>query len=102
MNVGTNKDKGRVGLSMAIAYYGSLGCTVSIPLNDTQDYDLVIDDGTKLKKVQVKCTGYVTKHGVYSVSMKSCGGTRGKMYKTVQDTDIDTLFVFQAIIMLKF
>lgn len=89
----TNKDKGRTGLAMAIGYYGSTGRTVSIPLNDTQDYDLIIDDGGVLKKVQVRCTGYITKHGRYSVSVKSCGGTNGGIYGHVIDSDIDILFV---------
>jgi hypothetical protein len=31
----TNKEKGRAGLSFAIAYFGSNGYTVSLPLNDT-------------------------------------------------------------------
>jgi len=31
----TNKDKGRAGISAAIAYFGMNGYTVSIPLNDT-------------------------------------------------------------------
>lgn len=31
----TNKDKGRAGLSLAIAYYGTQGYTISLPLNDT-------------------------------------------------------------------
>lgn len=39
----TNKEKGNSGLGMAIAYFSSNGFTVSIPLNDTQDYDLVIE-----------------------------------------------------------
>ena len=30
-----NKEKGNTGLAMAIAYYGSNGYIVSIPLNDT-------------------------------------------------------------------
>ena len=30
--------------------------TVSIPLNDTQDYNLVIDKNNELKTVQVKAT----------------------------------------------
>ena len=38
----TNKDKGRAGMSFAIAYFGSNGYTVSVPLNDTQWYDLII------------------------------------------------------------
>ena len=39
----TNKDKGRAGMSFAIAYFGSNGYTVSVPLNDTQWYDLIIE-----------------------------------------------------------
>lgn len=46
----TNKDKGRAGISAAIAYYGMNGYTVSIPLNDTQDYDLVIEKDNIFKK----------------------------------------------------
>ena len=36
----TNKEKGNSGLGMAIAYFTTSGYIVSIPLNDTQDYDL--------------------------------------------------------------
>lgn len=38
----------------AIAYYSKLGWTISIPVTDSQDYDLIVDTGTKLLKVQVK------------------------------------------------
>jgi hypothetical protein len=31
-----NKEKGRAGLSLAIAYFGSNGYTINIPLSDTQ------------------------------------------------------------------
>lgn len=50
MKFDTKKNIGNTGLSMAIAYFGSNGYTVSIPLNDTQDYDLVVDIDGKLKK----------------------------------------------------
>lgn len=50
----TNKDKGRAGLSAAIAYFGMNGYNVSIPLNDTQDYDLVIEKIINFKKYNVK------------------------------------------------
>ena len=39
----TNKEKGNSGLGMAIAYYSCNGYIVSVPLNDTQDYDLIVD-----------------------------------------------------------
>lgn len=40
MNFDSNKEKGNSGLGMAIAYFTTKGYTVSIPLNDIQDYDL--------------------------------------------------------------
>lgn len=89
----TNKDKGRAGLAIAIGYYGSNGYTVSIPLNDTQDYDIIVDKGDGLKKVQVKCTGCTTERGAFVCFLTSSGGTSGKVYKRVVDTDIDLLFV---------
>lgn len=89
----TNKHRGNAGLSFAIAYFGCNGYTVSVPLNDTQDYDLIVDDGGSLQKVQVKATSQVDSNGEYSVSLKSSGGTKGIAYKNVRDTDIDLLFV---------
>lgn len=93
MNFNTNKEKGNTSLGIAIAYYSSNGYTVSIPLNDTQDYDLIVDKNNKLKKVQVKSTACKTKYGSYQVALKSCGGTKGKTYKTLIDTKIDELFI---------
>ena len=77
---------------MAIAYFGSNGYTVSIPLNDTQDYDLVVDLNGELQKVQVKATNSKTTKNAYSVPLRTISGTTRKPYKTVRDTDIDLLF----------
>lgn len=93
MNINDNKSKGKAGLAIAIGYYGNEGYTISLPLNDTQDYDLIIDNGESLKKVQVRCTGHINKYGRYEVSVKSSGGTKGCTYSHVKDTDIDILFV---------
>ena len=89
----TNKEKGNAGLGIAIAYYSSNGYTVSIPLNDTQDYDLIVDKENVLKKVQVKATSCKTKYDKYQVALKSCGGTKGKTYKTIMDTNINEVFI---------
>lgn len=89
----TNKEKGNTGLGMAIAYYSSNGYTVSIPLNDTQDYDIIIEKNGNLKTVQVKASGCKRKNGTYQVSLKSCGGTKGKTYKTVIETNVDYVFI---------
>jgi len=78
---------------MAIAYFGSNGYTVSLPLNDTQDYDLIVDKDGELKKIQAKATNHKTPQGFYQVGLRSCGGTNGGVYKTVVDTNIDYLFI---------
>lgn len=96
MNFNTNKEKGNVGLGMAIAYFTSNGYTVSIPLNDTQDYDLVIEKNNFLKTVQVKATGCKTKYNIYQLTLKSCGGTKGATYKTLINTKVDYLFIFTS------
>lgn len=89
----TNKQKGNAGLGIAIAYFSANGYTVSIPLNDTQDYDIIIEKNGMLQKVQVKTTACKRKNGNYQVALKSCGGTNGKTYKTIIDTNIDILFI---------
>ena len=89
----SNKEKGNAGLGIAVAYYSSNGYTVSIPLNDTQDYDLIVDKNNVLKKVQVKATSCKTKYNRYQVALKSCGGTKGEAYKTIIDTKIDEVFI---------
>lgn len=100
MKFTSNKEKGNSGLAVAIGYYGTQGYTVSIPLNDTQDYDLIVDNGEKLLKVQVKATSARTDYGYTTVHLSSCGGTLGQVYKTVKDTDIDILFVVTELLEL--
>lgn len=92
----TNKNIGNAGLSMAIAYFGSNGYTVSLPLNDTQDYDLIVDKDDALLKVQCKATNRKKENGSYELSLVSRGGTRGTTYKTVIDTNIDLLFALRG------
>ena len=89
----SNKEKGNSGLGMAIGYFTTNGYTVSIPLNDTQDYDLIVEKNNILQKVQVKSTGCIGKGGNYQVALKSCGGTNGKTYKTILNTSVDLVFI---------
>ena len=88
----TNKDKGRAGMAMAIAYFGANGYTVSIPLNDTQDYDLIVDKDGVLQRVQVKATGQKKDNGNYCCSLKSVSGTSRQVIGTVKDSSADLLF----------
>ena len=84
----TNKDKGRAGMALGIAWFGANGYTVSIPLNDTQWYDFVAEKDGKFYTVQCKATGSKDN----SISLRGTGGTNGKVYDRVIDYPIDFLF----------
>lgn len=87
----TNKEKGRAGLSLAIAYFGANGYSVNIPLNDTQWYDLVIEKDGKFETVQCKATGF--KNG--DIDLRTTigkGQNKNKTSYTLIDTPIDLLF----------
>ncbi len=97
MKFSTNKEKGNSGIGVAIGYFTTEGNIVSIPINDTQDYDLVVDIENSLKKVQVKATTEKERSGATRVSLASNGGTKGVRYKTVSETDIDLVFVVNEL-----
>lgn len=84
----SNKDKGRAGMSIGIAYFGANGYTVSIPLNDTQWYDFIVEKDGIFQTVQCKATGSKDN----TISLKSCGGTKGASYDTVINHPTDLLF----------
>ena len=88
----TNKDKGRAGMSFAIAYFGSNGYTVSVPLNDTQWYDLIIEKDGIFQTVQCKATGSQNN----TISLRNCGGTKGKEYDNVLNHNLDLLFCLNS------
>lgn len=84
-----NKLKGRIGLSMAINYFTIKGYTISLPLNDTQWYDMIIEKDGLFQTVQCKCTS--TDNG--EVSLKSTGGTKGTVYDSILNhSELDFLF----------
>ena len=56
----------------------------------------IVEKDNKLQKVQVKSTGCIAKGGKYQVALKSCGGTKGKTYKTIVETNIDLVFILTA------
>lgn len=88
-----NKEKGRSGLAMAIGFFGSHGYTVSIPLNDTQDYDLIVDKSGEMKRISVKATSQRTNYGATIVSLRNTGGTKGMVYGRECNKNIDYVFV---------
>ena len=70
------KQTGRIGLTMAINYFTIKGYTVSIPVNDTQWYDLIIEKDGIIETVQCKATQ--TENS--TIDFRSTGGTNGGVY----------------------
>lgn len=89
----TNKEKGRAGLAIAIGYFGSHGYTVSIPLNDTQDYDLLIDKDNTISRISVKATAQRSEYNIPIVNLVNSGGTKGSVYGRECNKNIDYVFV---------
>lgn len=90
----TNKQKGNAGLAVAIGYYGSHGYSVSIPLNDTQDYDLIIDKDGVLTKVNCKATSsqVSSNRDAFGIDLRHTGGTNGGVYGHTLEEDLDAIF----------
>lgn len=87
------KKQGDVGLGAAIGWFTLHGYTVCIPLTDSQDYDLVVDNGA-LKRVQVKTTCRRSKYGIFEVELRTKGGNKsGTTTKLFDGTKVDLLFV---------
>ena len=93
-NCKNSRYKGNVGLAMAIAYFTKEEYLVSLPLVDIDDYDLIVDMGKKgLKKVQAKTTEYITRHGIYQILLKTCGGNQSfNTVKRFDGTKVDFIF----------
>lgn len=48
-NAINSKKQGDIGMCYAMAYFSKIGYTVSVPITDSQDYDLIVDNGALLK-----------------------------------------------------
>ncbi len=89
----TNKEKGRAGLASAIGYFGTHGYTVSIPLNDTQDYDILVDKDNVISRISIKATSQRSPYGITICDLRNTGGTKGKVYGLEKNKKIDYIFV---------
>lgn len=74
------------GVERAIAHFTQCRYTVCLPLNGTQAYDLVVDDGHGLLTVSVKTTAQRAPSGNYEVELRTKGGSRNH-------NRVDSLFV---------
>lgn len=98
-NQKTTLAQGALGLSRAIYEYQKSGYTVSIPLVDAQDYDLVIEKDGVFQSVQCKTTSVkcklannVKSNNQFQVSLRSIK-TNTKVTTITKRGKYDLLFV---------
>jgi len=82
--------KGDIGVSQAIATFTKLGFDVSIPLTESAHYDLIIDTGSNLKRVQVR---YTSKKDVDLRRIHS--NSLGYVVKKSLENTYDWLYVYK-------
>ena len=74
---------------MAINYFTCNNYTVSLPINDTQWYDLIVEKDGIFQTVQCKAT--MTETG--DIDFRSTGGTNGGVYDNLLNhNNLDYLF----------
>ena len=95
MNYRNSKKQGDAGLGQAIAYFTINGYEVALPLTDSADWDLVVENGNGLKKVQVKTSYQLAPSGneVFSITVLGGNRTGRGTRKVVADQNYDLLFL---------
>lgn len=79
-----------IGVGRAIAHFNDQGFSVFIPVSDINRYDLIVDDGDGLKRVEVKTTSSATS----DVPLRTLGGNQswsGEV-KRISSLDCDLVF----------
>ena len=72
----TTRNQGDHGVAQALAYYASQGWPVSVPFGEGQRYDLIVDRGGVLSRVQCKSTLSKVRSGSYQAELRPRGGNR--------------------------
>jgi hypothetical protein len=72
------KQFGNIGIGKAINFFLSKGYVVSLPINDSQSYDLVVEIDNKLCKIQVKMSGQKKENGIFIIDLRSTGGNQSR------------------------
>lgn len=91
----TSVTQGTIGLGIAIAWFVENGYIVSLPLNDNQSYDIVVDNGNGLKRVQVKTTRFKANGcSNYIVNLKTVRANKNEnKIKHFSCKDCDFVFI---------
>jgi hypothetical protein len=87
----TTQRKGDVAVSQAIASFTKRNWDVSIPLTESAAYDLLVDDGVAIYRVQVRytSTNEVDLRNIHSNS-------KGYVVKKITSTSYDWLYIYKS------
>lgn len=92
-----NSIQGNIGFGKAIEYFTSQGIPVSIPLNDTQKYDLIADFNGGLQRISIKTSRYTQNGLSFEVALKNSGGSSGKsVIRNFDNASCDYVFIYTA------
>jgi len=81
--------KGDIATTHAICIFTSMGYDVSLPITESASYDLIVDDGIKLFKVQVKYSSDIC------VDLRRIhSNSKGYVVKFYNHSDFDWLYVY--------
>lgn len=94
----STKNLGDACENAAIFYYTLKGYVVSRPVTHSKWYDLVIDDGKNLLRVECKSSTYKQNKTSYDVALASTGGNRSwdKISKFPDMNSTDLFFILDG------
>lgn len=87
-----SKDRGDETEARVIHELVSCGYSVSLPFGDNNKYDLVLDAGGELYRIQCK-TGWTTKKGTMRFNTHSQTTRNGEYHESTYHGDIDAFLV---------
>lgn len=92
-NCKTNTDQGNVGLACAIFELQKLEYKISIPLNQNNKYDLVVEKDNTFYKVQIKTSAFKVQER-YQVLLRTTSNNKSRTKLIIHNKgDYDLLFV---------
>jgi hypothetical protein len=92
---GNTRQQAAIGIGHAIAHYAARGCAVFVPVADISRYDLLIDTGVRILRVEVK----TTRQADGEVDLRTKGGNSswGGEVKRVSAHDCDVVFAVNLV-----
>lgn len=82
--------KGDIAVAKAISTFTMLGLDVSVPLTESAAYDLLVDDGTSIYRVQVRYSS-----GTEVELRRIHSNSKGYVIKKTKEKIYDWLFVYK-------